>query len=401
MREGWREVRLEDVVTQHIDPINVEADELYANLGVQWYTGGTFRRAAKRGSEMKATRLFRVRPGQFVYNRMFVTEGSFALVAADHADGVVSNEFPLFDVNSLVALPDYLLLHFQQPSVWSEIATQATGTTKSRRRWKEQQFLAYRVAFPPLSAQRRIVDLVVSIDQAIVTAETESEQGTALLDALLNRTDTASSLHVGTVATISSGASWGKADLRTSEDGATRVLTIANTKPGGAVVGEPTYVAGLSQNVGKLTEKSIVAIRTNGNHDRIGNVYRIPDEYVGAAVSAFQLIIEPKNSADSAYLYWMLRRPVFQQGVSAAASGSTGLGNIAASKLREMSVPWPDDHRKRERLVVTFESLAGAVGAARAKADALRTLRSNLLTVLLSGEHEISASYDKLLTNNE
>lgn len=35
--------------------------------------------------------------------------------------------------------------------------------------------------------------------------------------------------------------------------------------------------------------------------------------------------------------------------------------------------------------------------SARETAEALRALRTNLLTVLLSGEHEIPASYDVLL----
>lgn len=94
MRDGWQQTTLGEVATQYVDGFSVLPNETYTNLGVQWYAGGTFAREPKLGSEMKATRLFRVKPGQFIYNRMFVTEGSFALVAAEHADGVVSNEFP-------------------------------------------------------------------------------------------------------------------------------------------------------------------------------------------------------------------------------------------------------------------------------------------------------------------
>ena len=39
---------------------------------------------------------------------------------------------------------------------------------------------------------------------------------------------------------------------------------------------------------------------------------------------------------------------------------------------------------------------AGTI-TAQATAAAFRTIRSNLLTVLLSGEHEIPATYDQLL----
>lgn len=397
MREGWREVRMGDALTQHVDPITVEPELSYTNLGVQWYVGGTFQREQKRGADMKATRLFRVRPGQFVYNRMFVTEGSFALVAADHAGGVVSNEFPLFDVNDTIVLPEYLILHFQQPKVWSTVADQATGTTKSRRRWKESQFVEYRMSLPPLAEQRRVVDLIAAIDDAIKAAASEVEVGTNLLDAILDAVTVAEFAPVSSVASVSSGASWGKADVRKSVVEGFPVLTIANTKPDGSVTGKPTYVSGLSPKTGRLGASSIVAIRTNGSHDRIGNVYRVPDEYCGAAVSAFQLIVEPELPNDSDYLYWMMRRPSFQAEVTRAASGSTGLGNIAASKLRSMTIPWPEDASARADLAAVYEDFASTIHAARTHTVVLRTLRSNLLTVLLSGEHEISSSYDKLL----
>ena len=83
MRDGWRKTTLEAVASQYIDGFKVLPDETYKNLGVQWYAGGTFAREPKRGSEVRATRLFRVKPGQFIYNRMFVTEGSFALAASE------------------------------------------------------------------------------------------------------------------------------------------------------------------------------------------------------------------------------------------------------------------------------------------------------------------------------
>ncbi|WDH78216.1 restriction endonuclease subunit S [Microbacterium esteraromaticum] len=401
MREGWREVRLKDVATQNVKPFTVDPDTTYVNLGVQWYAGGTFAREPKLGSEMKAARLFEVRPGQFIYNRMFVTEGSFALVAQEHSGGVVSNEFPVFDLDESTVLPSYLLLHFQQPSVWRDIADQATGTTKSRRRWKEGQFLEYSITLPPLAEQRRIVDLIAAVDDAIAAAEGEAGSAAKLLNAVLDAADDAADISIGSVATISSGASWAKVDVRPPDDGGDPVLTITNTKPDGTVAGDPTYVAGLSAKTGRLTPSSIVAIRTNGNHDRIGNVYRVPDEYLGAAVSAFQLILEPLIPEDCAYLYWMMRRPGFQSEVTRAASGSTGLGNIAASKLRAMAIPWPKETNDRTEQVATYEALVSNQNTARTHAESLRTLRSNLLTVLLSGEHEIPATYDDLLSNED
>lgn len=166
--------RLGQIATKYVDPVRVQSDELYANLGVRWYGEGVFAREAKVGSEIKAKTLYRVKPRQFIYNRMFVTEGSFGLVTDELALGVVSNEFPSYDLDTSRVLPEWLYLHFQDPVVVAAAAAETTGGTKSRRRWKEEQFEAFKVDLPPLGVQRELVrmsrvmrDLIDSLDEEI------------------------------------------------------------------------------------------------------------------------------------------------------------------------------------------------------------------------------------------
>ncbi|MBD8507941.1 hypothetical protein IFU08_00005, partial [Microbacterium sp. CFBP 8790] len=51
---------------------------------------------------------------------------------------------------------------------------------------------------------------------------------------------------------------------------------------------------------------------------------------------------------------------------------------------------------RQGELTDALDALLDAYDAARSAAESLRTLRSDLLTVLLSGEHEIPSSYDEL-----
>ena len=183
MRDGWEPTALGRVARQVVEPVAIDGRRLYSNLGVKWYAAGTFLREPKLGSEIKATRLYRVRPGQFVYNRLFATEGSFALVRPEDEGAVASNEFPVFDVDRERLLPEYLALHFQQPSVWHEVHLECTGTTKSRLRWKEERFAAHTVLLPRLREQWRIVDLIGALDDAIAAAEASA----AATDALSQR----------------------------------------------------------------------------------------------------------------------------------------------------------------------------------------------------------------------
>lgn len=167
-------VRLGDVATQYVEPLRVQSGETYTNLGVKWYGEGAFARVSKLGSAIKGTTLYRVKPGQFIYNRMFVTEGSFAVVTPELADGVVSNEFPVYDLDSSRVVPEWLLLYFQDEYMLKRIAAEVTGvergSTKSRRRWKEEQFEAFQVELPSVPAQRellRVLGTVATLESAL------------------------------------------------------------------------------------------------------------------------------------------------------------------------------------------------------------------------------------------
>ncbi|MFM9597215.1 restriction endonuclease subunit S, partial [Streptomyces scabiei] len=70
--------------------------------------------------------------------------------------------------------------------------------------------------------------------------------------------------------------------------------------------------------------------------------------------------------------------------------------SVNQSHLTSMEIPVPP-LSAQHRIVRQYEAVLDAADAARATAESLRTLRSNLLTVLLSGEHEIPSSYDALL----
>ncbi|WP_341976436.1 hypothetical protein [Microbacterium sp. LWO13-1.2] len=385
------------MATQYVEPISVEPEAFYTNLGVQWYAGGTFQREPKRGADMKATRLYRVKPGQFVYNRMFVTEGSFALVAADHADGVVSNEFPLFDVNCAVMLPEYLSLHFQQPSVWAGIAAQATGTTKSRRRWKESQFNEYRFSFPSLVEQRRIVDLIAAVDDAIETANEEATASSAAAAGLREVWFGADeqTILAGEAYDIAAGK-----QLQRSVQIGDRVpyIRAANLSANQVDVSDVNVMYATDRDVEKLSllEGDVLIVEGGFGYGKTA-VWRneLPSPVI------FQnhvLRVRSKNHRYSSQYASMWAKWCYEAGRWRPTG--TELLNIGVGNARRMLL------RSRESdglpsLLQSAWALDEAANAARATADALRTLRSNLLTALLSGEHEIPSSYDKFLTLNE
>jgi len=103
----------------------------------------------------------------------------------------------------------------------------------------------------------------------------------------------------------------------------------------------------------------------------------------------------PMGEGNISFLrHLLVSRPFTDAAV--ARSGRTKMPKINRTELMSIEVPdiEPDEQAS---IAADLDSMRDAAGAARATAESLRTLRSNLLTVLLSGEHEIPASYDALL----
>ena len=401
MREGWLKTPVGQVVQQVRRPVSVEPGAKYPLLGVRWYGGGPFLREIGVGGVMKASRLFSTEPGDFIYNRLFAWKGSFGVVGEGLAGSFVSGEFPLFETDRSKITPGYLNLVMCQPEIWAQIERESTGSTStSRNRWKEERFLEWPILLPPLADQRRIVDLIRAVDEVFEASETNvlrtlaravRSQWLAAWDGPVKR--------LGDLARMGSGPSW-KATEETAEPGAgrIRVLGITNTPPNGELIlGDEKYVSGLSAATTFLTESSLLMIRTNGNRNRIGNVYRVPTEAVGCAFSAFQIGLHFTDADAARFAFHVLAEESIQGRISESASGSTGLGNIAVRWLKDLEIPWPDDSAERIAVSELFESLDGATRRSALLDTLFGALRSALVADLLSGSHEIPQSYDSVL----
>src|ERR1039458_2853917 len=110
MREGWRWVRLGEVTHQVRRERKVLQGIGYELLGVRWYGQGPFHRETGVGGEIKASRLFEVRAGDFIYNRLFAWKGSFGVIGLDLDGSFVSGEFPVFQVDESQTMVDFINL---------------------------------------------------------------------------------------------------------------------------------------------------------------------------------------------------------------------------------------------------------------------------------------------------
>ena len=156
---GWREVILGDVLCEDFDDHRVAATQEYPNFGLYSYGRGLFVKASISGMATSATRLRRVRAGQFIYSRLFAWEGAFGLVTPDFDGWFVSGEYPTFACNLSEILPEFLLAYFQAKQAWDAVAVGSKGLGSRRQRVQPEQILAHRLMLPPMHVQIQLKKL--------------------------------------------------------------------------------------------------------------------------------------------------------------------------------------------------------------------------------------------------
>ena len=178
--------RIGDIATLAREPVSVEADETYPNLGLLNRARGVFRKPPMHGSETKYSTLYVVRAGQLIYSKLFGWEGSVGIVPA-WADGwFVSSEFPTYDVRSDIADLDYFGQVLRWRGLSEQLAAATSGMGQRRQRVQIDQFEALEVPFPSLPTQRRIGANLLRLAKVEDLAARRATLAAALLPAARN-----------------------------------------------------------------------------------------------------------------------------------------------------------------------------------------------------------------------
>lgn len=113
----------------------------YKILAAHWYAEGLYIKEKFLGSNIRSNVLYKVKRGDFIYNRLFAWKGAFGIVTADLDECYVSGEFPCFECSNTI-ICQLILKLFSQPSIWDKIFELSKRTSAiSRKRFREEKFL--------------------------------------------------------------------------------------------------------------------------------------------------------------------------------------------------------------------------------------------------------------------
>jgi len=156
--DGWQLLPVSAFATQVENKEMVDLDSEYQMAGVRGNGGGIFHRETVLGKDQSAKYLYPVSPGVIIYNRLFAWKASFAVVSEEFSGLHVSNEFPQFEIDQAIALPEFVFLLLTTNKVVGAVKAASIGSAAvSRNRFVESELLSFKVPIPPLPVQRKIV----------------------------------------------------------------------------------------------------------------------------------------------------------------------------------------------------------------------------------------------------
>jgi len=381
-----RTVPLRDLLSPVSRRFKVIEEEVYTSLGIKWYAKGLFKKDRLLGSQIKATQLFRVAAGDFIYNRLFAWKGSFALAGSEHAGCVVSGEFPTFRVDERRILLGYLLAYFSNDALWDAIAGKSSGTSQtSRLRFKEADFLNLPISLPPLPEQERIVRLLDAAEDLRRLREQADRRTADLVPALFHEMfgDPAKIStpvpKLAEVAEIASGVAKGRR-FNGQRTVMTPYLRVANVQAGYLDLSEMKMIEALPEEVEELALRTgDVLLTEGGDFDKLGRgamwESAIPNCIHQNHV--FRVRVD-QSKLIPLYLTSLLQTEPAKSYFLRCAKKTTNLASINMRQLRGLPVPLPPLPVQRE-----FVARVSDVRAMEAKQAESRRRLDDLLQSLL------------------
>lgn len=141
------------------DVIEVQDDVEYKQVTIKINNGGVVPRnngETLLGSKIGTKRQHAVHVGQFIMSKIDARNGAYGIVPAELEGAIVTNDFPVFDVDIEKIIPQFLVL-VSTTEKFVEFARKCSSGTTNRKRIDIDAFLNQQIPLPSIEEQEEIL----------------------------------------------------------------------------------------------------------------------------------------------------------------------------------------------------------------------------------------------------
>jgi type I restriction enzyme S subunit len=190
MSKGVFPVRpISQLVDRVINPVKVEPETLYEQIGIRSHGKGLFYKDAVSGMDLGNKRVFWVEPDCLVINIVFAWEQAVARTRKTDAGKIASHRFPMYRPRTDLVNLDYLTYLFRTELGKHLLKLASPGGAGRNKTLGQAQFMRIQIPCPPVGEQRKIVEILSAWDSATETIKglikNSQAQKAALIQQLL------------------------------------------------------------------------------------------------------------------------------------------------------------------------------------------------------------------------
>jgi restriction endonuclease S subunit len=158
---NFRLVALHNILVPRKEIVAVAPQMEYNQITVKMQHKGVILRGTVMGAEVGSVQL-RAKEGDFIISKIDARNGAMGIVPKSLDNAIVTNDFPLFSFSS-DCLPKYFEF-VSNTDYFDQNCIQSSEGTTNRVRLKMDRFANIEIPIPPLSEQKRVVEILEKID---------------------------------------------------------------------------------------------------------------------------------------------------------------------------------------------------------------------------------------------
>ena len=168
---GWSIYTIGDCLERIEQPVAVQTDELYTQIGIRSHGKGLFYKEPVTGTELGNKSVFWIVPDCFVLNIVFAWEQAIGKTTQSEAGMIGSHRFPMYrPVNHTVSI-DYLISYFLTKRGTDVLEAASPGGAGRNKTLGQDRFLKSKIVLPPIAEQQKIATILTAQDKIIELKE--------------------------------------------------------------------------------------------------------------------------------------------------------------------------------------------------------------------------------------
>ncbi len=167
--------RIGSFLVKSRDIIEVQDDVEYKQVTLKINNGGVVPRnngATLKGSKIGTKRQHVIHAGQFIMSKIDARNGAYGIVPAELEGAIVTNDFPVFDVDIEKVIPQFLVL-VSTTDKFVEFARKCSSGTTNRKRIDIAAFLNQQIPLPSIEEQKKILEVYNAQANQVSKLETD------------------------------------------------------------------------------------------------------------------------------------------------------------------------------------------------------------------------------------